>query len=149
MSMPLNVSSIPTANAPVMSRFLCTSIQGSWIYKKMELRSSQNTHLKQGWLVTNTRFTTDAINYGNCIGLTLLSWDHPKNNGIPRHVDQFGLYPITTLTTLSKQEKRQLLDRGVILTMEIEQQPGILKELHLSSGKTIEVLSEVHQLCHL
>lgn len=119
------------------------------IQKKWNSDPAKNTHLKQGWLVTNTRFTTDAINYGNCIGLTLLSWDHPKDNGIPRHVDQFGLYPITALTTLSKPEKRQLLDRGVILTMEIEKQPGILKELHLSSGKTIKVLSEVHQLCHI
>ncbi|MGN7516088.1 MAG: ATP cone domain-containing protein [Allomuricauda sp.] len=126
----------------INSRFL--DVQRKW-----NSNQNRNTHLKQGWLVTNTRFTTDAISYGNCIGLTMLSWNHPKNNDIPKHVDRFGLYPITALTTLSKHEKRQLLDKSIILTMEIEQRPEVLKELNLSSGKTREVLSEVHQLCHM
>ena len=119
------------------------------VQKKWNADPEKSTHLKQGWLVTNTQFTADAINYGNCIGLTLLSWDYPKDNGIPKHVDRFGLYPITALTTLSKHEKRQLLDRDVILTLEIEQRPEVLQPLHLSSRKTREVLSEVHQLCLL
>ncbi len=39
----------------------------------MEFQSEIETHLKQGWLVTNTRFSSDAVDYGKCVGLTLLS----------------------------------------------------------------------------
>src|SRR5690554_2075101 len=41
-----------------------------------------NTMLDAGWVVTNTRFTEDALQYGKCIGLYLLSWDNPKNDGL-------------------------------------------------------------------
>ena len=79
----------------INSRFL--DIQKQW-----NTNSKNTTHLKQGWLVTNTRFTIDAINYAKCVGLTLLSWDYPLNNGIKDNIDSFDLYPITTLINLSK-----------------------------------------------
>lgn len=55
----------------INSRFL--DIQQQWNSNPIN-----KTHLKQGWLVTNTRFTEDALNYGKCVGLTLLSWDYQK-----------------------------------------------------------------------
>ena len=36
----------------------------------------------QGWLVTNTRFTLDALTYGECVGLKLLSWDYPEEESL-------------------------------------------------------------------
>ncbi|RZK62264.1 MAG: ATPase, partial [Pedobacter sp.] len=38
-------------------------------------RSPKNNTLHQGWVVTNTRFTTDAIHYGTCAGLKLIGWN--------------------------------------------------------------------------
>lgn len=91
----------------INSRFL--DIQKQW-----NSNVKNKTHLKQGWLVTNTRFTQDAINYGNSIGLRMLSWDYPKNNGISKNIDEFGLYPITVLTSLKKNEKLQLIKNNII-----------------------------------
>lgn len=34
----------------------------------------------EGWLVTNTRFTEDAIRFGRCAGLHLVSWDYPEQS---------------------------------------------------------------------
>ncbi|MCB0468678.1 MAG: restriction endonuclease, partial [Aequorivita sp.] len=45
----------------INSRFL--DIQKCW--NKDPQKAS---HLKQGWLVTNTRFSTDAIDYAKCVG---------------------------------------------------------------------------------
>ena len=56
------------------------------IQKQWNANSDNKTHLKQGWLVTNTRFTEDAVNYAKCVGLTLLSWDYPKNNGLKANI---------------------------------------------------------------
>ena len=61
---------------------------------------------KQGWVVTNTRFSADAQEYGNCVGLHLLSWDYPKGNGLKDRIDELGLYPITVSTLLSQREKQ-------------------------------------------
>lgn len=119
------------------------------IQKKWNSDPKKSTHLKQGWLVTNTRFTTDALQYGQCIGLTLLSWNHPKNHGIEHHIDTFGLYPVTALTSLTKNEKHRLIAMDVILTMELKNRPEILEQLRLTPSKTQKVLSEIHQLCHM
>jgi hypothetical protein len=41
-----------------------------------------------GWVVTNTRFSADAIDYGKCCGLHLLSWDYPSGKGMKDIIDQ-------------------------------------------------------------
>ena len=96
----------------INSRFL--DIQKQW-----NTNPKNTTHLKQGWLVTNTRFTIDAINYAKCVGLTLLSWDYPSKNGIKENIDTYGLYPITTLTTLTLKEKHQLIENDIVLVKEL------------------------------
>lgn len=123
----------------INSRFL--DVQKVWN------NSRNGTHLKQGWLVTNTRFTKDAIDYANCVNLTLLSWDYPKNNGLKNNVDKYGLYPITTLTTLTKKEKTQLMEKNVVLVRELSKNPNSLNHLNFSEKQKALVLAEVHKLC--
>lgn len=124
----------------INSRFL--DIQQQW-----NTNSNHKTHLKQGWLVSNTRFSQDAINYGKCVGLTLLSWDYPKNNGLKTHIDSLALYPVTTLITLTKKEKHQLIEKGVILVKELINASDKMKSIGLSDSKINHVLEEVKKLC--
>ncbi len=126
----------------INSRFL--DIQKQW-----NTNSKHKTHLKQGWLVTNTRFSEDAINYGKCVGLNLLSWDYPKDNGLKANIDTYALYPITTLTTLSKKEKHQLIDSDVILVKELVNASGKMKHIGLSDLRINRVLDEVSNMCYL
>ncbi len=70
-------------------------------------------------VVTNTRFTQDAVTYGNCVGLNLLSWDYPKENGLKDRIDRLGLYPITVSYLLTNREKQFLLSRDVVLCRQL------------------------------
>lgn len=126
----------------INSRFL--DIQKQW-----NSNVKNKTHLKQGWLVTNTRFTQDAINYGNSIGLRMLSWDYPKNNGISKNIDEFGLYPITVLTSLKKNEKLQLIKNNIILVKEIITNPTVLKDLNITYHNTLNIIEEAKELCNI
>lgn len=119
------------------------------IQKRWNDDPNKKSHLKQGWLITNTRFTSDAIDYGKCVGLQLMSWDYPKNNGLKQNVDKYGLYPITTLTTLNKREKDLIIEKNVILTKELYERPDILDKIGLSTLKKNRVLNEIKQLCDL
>lgn len=103
----------------------------------------------EGWVVTNTRFTNDAITYGNCAGLKLLSWDYPITNGLKDIIDRTGLFPITCLTSLSKTDKKTLLEMGIVLCREIVTNPKLLKSLHISPAKQNAVLEETQKLCEL
>jgi hypothetical protein len=101
----------------------------------------------QGWVVTNTRFTVDAIQYGNCAGLKLLGWDYPANNSLRVQIDKLGLYPITCLTSLTKHEKQMLLDRRIVLCQEICNNDILLTEIGVNSARINTIMSEAKQLC--
>jgi hypothetical protein len=137
---PTNISNVRIP-LYINSRFI--DIQKVWN------NSGKTTHLKQGWLVTNTRFSKDAIDYAKCVDLTLLSWDYPKNNGIKNNIDKYGLYPITTLTTLTKKEKIKLIEKDVILVKELSKMPKSLNHLNFSEKQKALVLAEVRKLCSL
>ena len=67
------------------------------------------------WIVTNGRFTSDAIDFGEGMGLVLVGWNHPKGNGLEQRVERSGVHPITALSRLSKAEKAKLLNKGIVL----------------------------------
>jgi len=105
------------------------------------------TKFHQGWVVTNTRFSSDAIQYGKCAGLKLLGWDYPLKNSLKELIDTLGLYPITCLTTLTKMEKQSLLVRKIVLCKEICDNEQYLVQAGVHSTRIKSVLEEATQLC--
>lgn len=106
------------------------------------------TTLTKGWVVTNTRFTEDAIQYGNCCGLFLLSWDYPKDNGVKDRIDKLGLYPITVSTLLTNREKQFLLSRDIVLCKDLIGDSFFLDHLGISDTRKQKILNEIKQLCN-
>jgi hypothetical protein len=108
----------------------------------------KNYKLTKGWVVTNTRFTEDALLYGNCVNLYLLSWDYPKNDGLKDRIDRLGLYPITVSTLLTNREKQFLLSRDVVLCRELIGDDFYLDHLGISDIRKEKILNEIKMLCH-
>lgn len=108
---------------------------------------SHDTMLDQGWLVTNTRFTEDALQFGKCIGLYLLSWDYPKKDGLRDRIDRLGLYPITVSTLLTNQEKAFLLSRDVVLLRHLIGDNFYLDHLGISESRKVKIMKEINDLC--
>jgi hypothetical protein len=98
-------------------------------------------------LVTNTKFTSSAEKYANCVGLTLLSWSTPKGNTLQDRIDKAKIYPVTALSLLSLTEKRLLIENGVILCRELLKKPQLLHNIGVSKKKVDTVLNEARQLC--
>ncbi len=46
------------------------------------------------WLVTNTRCTSEAIDYAQCMGMRVTSWGYPKDKSLEQMIHEKGLYPI-------------------------------------------------------
>jgi hypothetical protein len=121
-----------------------------YVYARFEdLKESREPEMKvdEGWLVTNTRFTRNAIRYGKCVGLTMIGWDYPRNNGILDMIERSGVHPLTCLTTLTDGEKRKFLDKNIVLCKSITQGRHLLEEFGISSKKSEEVLEEASRLC--
>ncbi len=99
-----------------------------------------------GWVITNTRFTTDAIEYGRCAGLHMVSWSYPKKEGLKEMIENAGLFPITVLTQMNKKQKQTLLEEDIVLCRQILQKPGLLEKVGLTSRKREKILDEIRDL---
>jgi len=124
----------------IQSRFL--DVEKQW--KKQQ---GHETKFHQGGVYTNTRFTTDAIQYGTCVGLLLTSWDYPKGDGLKERIDKSGLHPLTSLTTLTKTEKSKLLDNGIVLCKEINKNTSLLEQIGISKRRQKDILEDSKKLC--
>ena len=110
------------------------------------LQSSKDLQY-EGWLVTNTRFSSDAIQYGICAGLKLIGWDYPMHESLKDQIDRLALYPITCLTSLTKAEKQWLLDRRIVLCKEMYDNDQLLEQLKIKSSRMDVIRQEIHLLC--
>jgi hypothetical protein len=101
------------------------------------------------WIVTNNRFTDDAIKFALCSNLQLLSWDYPPEKSLKKRIDEQQIYPVTCLTTLTANEKDKLLVQNIITVNELIQQYDWLRKIGLSSNRIKNALREANQLCNL
>jgi hypothetical protein len=99
------------------------------------------------WVITNTRFSEDSVEYARCAGINLLSWDFPAGNGLKELIEKNRLFPITVLMNLTKKEKQALLEKGITICQQILDKLHILEELNLSKQKTRKLLIEINDIC--
>lgn len=118
-------------------------VKAHWEAKKAETKK-----FDVAWVATNTRFTKDAIQYGKCAGLYLLSWDYPINDGLKDRIDRLGLYPITVSTLLTNREKQFLVSRDIVLCRQLRKDKFFLDHLGISKTRKQKILTEVEQLCN-
>lgn len=102
-----------------------------------------------GWIVTNTRFTSDAADYGRCSGLNLLSWDYPEGKSLKGLTEHYSAFPVTALTHLTKAHKQYLLKNEIVICRELANREEILDTLQLSEQKKRKVIAELNELCDL
>lgn len=114
--------------------------------ERKQIVFSKNEIISKCWVVTNNRFTSDAIAFAKCSGMNLLSWDYPKGNNLKTKNDIDCLYPVTCLTTLSLVEKDKLLILDVILVKELINNSDKLEKIGLSANRIKNVLKEVREL---
>jgi hypothetical protein len=100
-------------------------------------------------IITNTKFTSAAIKYANCVGVELLGWDYPKEDNLYSLIEKTKLYPVTVLQDLSTEQKALLLEMGMVVCEDIVKEPHKLKSLGLSSTAMETLLSEARQLSSL
>jgi Holliday junction resolvase-like predicted endonuclease len=124
----------------IQSRFL--DLERQWLKN-----DKHETKFHQGWIFTNTRFTSDATQYGRCMNLMLVGWDYPHRGSLKERIDAAGLHPITSLTTLKKIEKQELLAKNVVLCMDLLHTPDILAQLGVSHRRQTKILGEADGLC--
>lgn len=104
----------------------------------------------QAWLVTNTKLTGDAIQYGECVRMRLIGWSYPSSGSLQDLIEGSGLHPVTCLTSLSKNQKQTLLSSNIVLCRDIATaNKDILSSLALSDEQKTRLFAEIGAVCHV
>lgn len=111
-------------------------------FSDVTAKPDQNPKFAGSWIVTNTKFTSEAIQYAECVGLRLIGWDYPESGNLQDLVEKTKLYPITCLTTLSQNQKHLLLENGIVLCRELVEKPQSLNIFHQSALKSESIITE-------
>jgi hypothetical protein len=102
--------------------------------------------IDHGYLVTNTKFTSQAIEFAECSGITLLGWSYPRQGNLYDRIIASGLYPITVLTTLRKAEKRLLIDKNISTTEQLRSRRELLREMNVPPARVGTIMAEIESL---
>lgn len=103
--------------------------------------------LDEGWLVTNTKFTDQAIKYGECQKIKMLGWNYPQKGNLQDIIEELHLHPFTCLVSLSNVHKKLLLGKGITLCRDLLDHPNVLKEIGLSTAEAQKIYDEARKVC--
>ncbi len=103
--------------------------------------------LTEGWLVTNTKFTDQALKYGECKKIKMIGWNYPKKGNLQDIIEELRLHPFTCLSSLSNVQKRMLLTKNVLLCKDIIDHPNVLKEIGMPIQEAQKVYDEAREVC--
>jgi hypothetical protein len=119
------------------------------IKKAYELNHENRVSIDKGWLVTNTRCTSDAIKYADCVGLKIVSWRHPHENSLERMIENKKLYPVTILSSIKKASLDILFKHDIFLVRDIADmdEQVFVKRSGLDTAAARTLKREADELC--
>jgi hypothetical protein len=82
------------------------------------------------------------------VGIKAIDWNYPAGNSLSELIDRANLHPVTSLTSLTKAQKRLLLDNGIVLCREISKNPELLSSIITDKVKITRILKETKELCN-
>ena len=115
----------------------------------LDLKNNPENKINLGWLVTNTKCTTHAIQYAKGVGLKITSWQYPSNESLQKLIMKKRLYPITILKSINSTIKEKLSHANIILAKNlIDTNLNELKiKTNLPENILIRIIKEAKEVC--
>lgn len=107
---------------------------------------NKERRMTKGILITNTKFSSTAIQYGECNNLNMIGWNYPRDKNLHNLIEEMNLIPLTALTTISQNEKKLFLANDIVLAKQLNN-INLLKSYGLTDIKIKLILKEVESIC--
>lgn len=98
------------------------------------------------WVATNTRFSTDSMQYSAFYGIKLISWDYPFGHGIKDLINETKTFPVTLLSTLHPQDAKRLIAQNIVTFTTLHSHRDALDSLNISEKKQALIIREIESL---
>jgi Holliday junction resolvase-like predicted endonuclease len=111
------------------------------IIKAHRSTAPHDNRVHKGMLVTNTRFTSEAIKYAECCGLKAVGWKHPDGESLEQMIDHGRTYPVTVLPTLKRADLEALIQSDIVIVRDVEEKSA--KEIVNLTGIDLKLVERL------
>jgi len=99
--------------------------------------------IDKAMIVTNTKYSDYAIQYGVCKGILQVGWSTPANLSLQSMIEAKNLYPLSCVRGLSIDTRMQLADSGVVLINQLMEEDAVV--LARQTGLSQEVIRKIKE----
>ena len=111
---------------------------------KANLKEKDKYHYRM-WLITNTKFTTEALRYGECMKIKMTGWLYPQNDSLEEIIERNNAYPINLFKgILANFDYQKLAKLDIVLLKDLLKFSQ--KELISKTKIKEEKISKLYQL---
>jgi len=117
--------------------------------QRRAVKQNRNPNEYTMWVITNTRFTSNAIKYAKCRGVKLVSWNYPRREGnLEQMIVRKKMYPITVLPSLSETARNSFAEHNMILAQDLIPYSvnDLVKIIGISKIAAGKLLREAHAI---
>ncbi|MCW4018131.1 MAG: restriction endonuclease [Candidatus Bathyarchaeota archaeon] len=75
--------------------------------------------IDKAMIVTNTRYSRHALEYGRCRGILQIGWNYPANHGLEDMIEEKNLYPLSCLRGLRGADRMKLVNQDIVLVSQL------------------------------
>jgi hypothetical protein len=99
--------------------------------------------IDRAMIVTNTRYSDQAIKYGKCRGILQIGWSSPTDHGLQNMIEGHSLLPLSCLRDLSMDARVKLANSGIVLFEQIIEEDTV--GLARKTGLPREVIKNIKE----
>ena len=106
-------------------------------------RGVTDLKIDRAMIVTNTRYSDHAINYGQCRHILQIGWASPEV-GLRDMIEKHKLYPLSCLRGISANIRLKLIDVGIVLIKQLLNQDSnyIVRKTGLSKFEVSSLMEK-------
>ena len=115
--------------------------------RRMDLKANSDNQFDEFWLVTNSKFTTDAQTYAVCSGLKPVSPHGANGFSLYDLVVKADAHPIGCLSQLKKNDQSLLVNNGILFVKDLLRRPKVLHKIGFKENRIDLILKEARSIC--
>jgi len=87
----------------------------------LDIKSNKKKDINyEPWLITNTKFTSQAIKYSECQSIKVTGWNYPKKESLNNLIEEKNLYPVTAIPSVNRYAREQFSKAGIYFASDLK-----------------------------
>jgi hypothetical protein len=114
--------------------------------RSVDVKNNIKNQMTDFWLVSNTKCTSEALQYAQCAGLIIISPNSPAPHNFFDWLIELNLQPLSILTRLKKRDCHVLYKNNIFFIHELQENPHLLNICKISPHENDLIQIEIDKV---